>query len=57
VKGVLNLLVSSKELSARKVKAPKHQLSGVLEKYAAQVGSAYFGAVTHSGPRGGKTRS
>jgi dihydroxy-acid dehydratase len=57
VKGVLNLLVSSEELSARKVKAPKHQLSGVLEKYAAQVGSAYFGAVTHSGPRGGKTRS
>jgi dihydroxy-acid dehydratase len=51
VKGDLKLLVSSKELRARKVKAPKRQLSGVLEKYAAQVGSAYFGAVTHSGPR------
>ncbi len=49
--GGLNLLVSSKELKARKVKAPTRQLSGVLEKYAAQVGSAFYGAVTHSGPR------
>jgi dihydroxy-acid dehydratase len=50
-KGVLNLLVSSKDLKARKVKIPKHQLSGVLEKYAGQVGSAFYGAVTHSGLR------
>jgi dihydroxy-acid dehydratase len=50
VKGELNLLLSSKELQARKSKAPKRQLSGVLEKYAAQVGSAFNGAVTHSGP-------
>jgi len=51
VKGVLNLLVGSKELNARKARAPRHQLSGVLEKYAAQVGSAFRGAVTHSGPK------
>jgi dihydroxy-acid dehydratase len=51
VKGTLNLLLSSRELKVRKAKAPKHQLSGVLEKYAAQVGSAFRGAVTHSGPR------
>jgi len=49
--GELNLNLSSKELKARKAKSTKRRLSGVLEKYAAQVGSAYFGAVTHSGPR------
>jgi dihydroxy-acid dehydratase len=49
-KGVLQLDLSARELKARKVKAPKRAgLSGVLEKYAAQVGSAYRGAVTHSG--------
>jgi dihydroxy-acid dehydratase len=50
VKGSLNLLLSSKELKTRKSKTPERQLSGVLEKYAAQVGSAFRGAVTHSGP-------
>jgi dihydroxy-acid dehydratase len=50
-KGVLSLLVSLNELNKRKAKTPEHSLSGVLEKYAAQVGSAFRGAVTHSGPR------
>ncbi|MEK6243102.1 MAG: dihydroxy-acid dehydratase [Pseudomonadota bacterium] len=50
-KAVLNLLVSDSELKKRKAKMPRQQLSGVLEKYAAQVGSAFHGAVTHSGPR------
>ena len=49
--GVLSLLVSLNELKKRKAKIPKQNLSGVLEKYAAQVGSAFCGAVTHSGPR------
>jgi dihydroxy-acid dehydratase len=49
-KGVLQLDLSAREVKARKAKAPKRAaLSGVLEKYAAQVGSAYRGAVTHSG--------
>jgi len=50
-KGILNLLVSSSELKRRNAKTPRQSLSGVLEKYAAQVGSAFHGAVTHSGPR------
>ena len=50
-KGVLDLLVSVNELKKRKAKMPRQNLSGVLEKYAAQVGSAFNGAVTHSGPR------
>ena len=50
VEGTLNLNLSSRELKARKAKPIKRQLSGVLEKYAAQVGSAFRGAVTHSGP-------
>jgi len=50
--GTLDLLVGKSELSRRKAKAPKRPaLSGVLEKYAAQVGSAHRGAVTHSGGR------
>src|SRR5687767_13431146 len=50
--GVLNLKVSEKELRSRKAKTPRRaRLSGVLEKYAAQVGSAHLGAVTHSGPK------
>jgi dihydroxy-acid dehydratase len=49
-KGMLNLLVSADELKKRKAKIPNQSLSGVLEKYAAQVGSAFRGAVTHSGP-------
>ncbi|HTP61114.1 MAG TPA: dihydroxy-acid dehydratase [Burkholderiales bacterium] len=51
VKGELNLVLSSKDLKARKIKIPERRLSGVLEKYAAQVGSAFRGAVTHSGPK------
>ena len=51
LKGVLNLRVSRNELRKRKATLPKQTLSGVLEKYAAQVGSAFRGAVTHSGPR------
>ena len=49
--GVLDLVLSSRELKMRQAKNPKRRLSGVLEKYAAQVGSAFHGAVTHSGPR------
>jgi len=49
--GKLNLLVSSSELRKRKASMPRQLLSGVLEKYAGQVGSAFYGAVTHSGPR------
>ena len=50
-KGVLNLALSSQELKTRRAKTPRRRISGVLEKYAAQVGSAFFGAVTHSGLR------
>ena len=49
-KGLLSLDVTGSELKKRKARAPKQSLSGVLEKYAAQVGSAFRGAVTHSGP-------
>ena len=45
-RGRLELLVSSAELKRRKAKPPKRALGGVLEKYAALVGSAYAGAVT-----------
>ncbi len=50
-RGTLTLEVPKAELNRRAAKAPKRALSGVLEKYAAQVGSAYCGAVTH-GRRG-----
>jgi len=50
-RGTLTLMVGKAELSRRKAGIPKRQLSGVLEKYAAQVGSAHRGAVTHSGGR------
>ena len=50
--GSLNLLVSKTELKKRTAKPPRRpRLSGVLEKYAALVGSAHRGAVTHSGAR------
>ena len=50
--GELTLLVPRVELRRRKTKAPRRApLSGVLEKYAAVVGSAHRGAVTHSGGR------
>jgi len=48
--GRLEALVSKSELARRKAKAPRRApLGGVLEKYAAQVGPAHLGAVTHSG--------
>jgi dihydroxy-acid dehydratase len=55
-RGRMNLQISDSELLRRRKswKAPKRAaVTGVLEKYAAQVGSAHLGAVTHSGPRKG----
>jgi dihydroxy-acid dehydratase len=52
VRGLLSLDVPASELKKRTFRKPKQSLSGVLEKYAAQVGSAFRGAVTHSGPTG-----
>src|SRR5712692_10507859 len=54
-KGRLELLVSKKEIANRRKawKAPRRAaLSGALEKYAALVGPAHLGAVTHSGVKG-----
>jgi dihydroxy-acid dehydratase len=45
--GTLDLLVPAVELRERKPKMPKRPVSGVLEKYAALVGPAHLGAVTH----------
>ncbi|TAK84529.1 MAG: dihydroxy-acid dehydratase [Betaproteobacteria bacterium] len=46
-RGTLTLLVPANELRKRKPKVPKRApVSGVLEKYAALVGSAHEGAVT-----------
>lgn len=48
----IDLLVDAAELDKRRAalaKAPPRRLAGAHEKYAAQVSSAYFGAVTHSG--------
>ena len=50
-KGLLSAELSPGEWKKRSFKKPKQSLSGVLEKYAAQVGTAFRGAVTHSGPR------
>jgi dihydroxy-acid dehydratase len=47
--GTLDAKVSRTEFLKRKIKAPKREVSGVLEKYAALVGPANLGAVTHSG--------
>ncbi len=48
--GLLQLKVSASELRTRKMKKPKRPpLNGVLEKYAALVGPAHRGAVTHKG--------
>jgi dihydroxy-acid dehydratase len=44
--GKLDVLGS---LARRKPSAPRRELSGVLEKYAALVGPANLGAVTHGG--------
>jgi dihydroxy-acid dehydratase len=49
VKGSLDVLVPKSELAKRRAKAPRRAVSGVLEKYAALVGPANLGAVTHSG--------
>ena len=52
--GSLTLDVADSELDKRKARAPRREpLSGVLEKYAALVGSAHAGAVTHGGPFSG----
>jgi dihydroxy-acid dehydratase len=51
-KGSLELLLGKAELKKRTAKAPKRPApAGVLEKYAALVGSAHRGAVTHGGRR------
>jgi len=47
--GTLNVDIPRSEFLRRKVKAPKREVSGALEKYAALVGPANLGAVTHSG--------
>jgi dihydroxy-acid dehydratase len=50
VAGTLDLLIAKAELRRRTAKPPRRTpISGALEKYAAQVGSAHLGAVTHSG--------
>jgi len=50
--GKLDALIGKSEFKRRKARPPKRPpLSGALEKYAAQVGSAHRGAVTHSGRR------
>jgi dihydroxy-acid dehydratase len=50
--GKLDALVGKSEFRKRKARPPKRPpLSGALEKYAALVGSAHRGAVTHSGRR------
>src|SRR6185503_13837476 len=46
-RGLLEILVPGTELKKRKAKAPKRApVTGVLAKYAEQVGSAHLGAVT-----------
>jgi dihydroxy-acid dehydratase len=48
--GTMDLLMEKSEIRKRKPNPPKRAVpAGVLEKYAAQVGSAYLGAVTHGG--------
>jgi dihydroxy-acid dehydratase len=49
-KGSIELKIPRRDLESRKARPPKRpRLSGVLEKYAALVGSAHRGAVTHRG--------
>ena len=48
----ISLVVDDAELARRRaawVPPTRPRLGGVLEKYAAQVGPAHLGAVTHSG--------
>jgi dihydroxy-acid dehydratase len=47
--GTLDVKVSRSAFLRRKIRPPKRVVSGVLEKYAALVGPANLGAVTHSG--------
>jgi dihydroxy-acid dehydratase len=50
--GTLNVLLSDQELASRRARwrpAAVAPLGGTLEKYAAVVGPAHLGAVTHSG--------
>jgi dihydroxy-acid dehydratase len=50
--GTLHLEVSKRELTKRTARAPKRDaVTGVLEKYAALVGSAHLGAITHGGAK------
>jgi dihydroxy-acid dehydratase len=50
--GTLELLVPANELRKRKAAVPRRApVGGVLEKYAALVGSAHLGAVTHGAKR------
>jgi len=57
-RGRLTLDVPAAELNRRRPRMPRRApLSGVLEKYAAQVGPAHLGAVTHSGPGTRRRRS
>ena len=54
VSGRLTLKISDAEMLKRKKawRSPSRSpLSGVLEKYAALVGPAHLGAITHSGPK------
>jgi dihydroxy-acid dehydratase len=51
--GTLNVVLSRREFLKRKAKPPRRAVSGVLEKYAALVGPANLGAVTHRGARRG----
>jgi dihydroxy-acid dehydratase len=52
VQGALELLVPADELRKRTAAAPRRApVGGVLEKYAALVGSAHLGAVTHGAKR------
>jgi len=55
--GALTLRISKAEMAKRKENwrdRKSGSMHGVLEKYAALVGSAHLGAVTHSGSRGKK---
>jgi len=56
-RGLIALDVPKAALKRRAAKAPKRDISGVLEKYAAQVGSAYRGAVTHGGASRRRSRA
>jgi dihydroxy-acid dehydratase len=50
--GTIHVRLTDAELAARMAAwrpAPRERLAGLLEKYAAGVGPAHLGAVTHSG--------